>query len=110
MAGVPSGEALVYGDVLDGVDLRYDVRQAQIEETLILTERSEPGEASWRFHLDTKLSTVLADDGSIELRDRSGNVAMTMPIPFVYDSSAVDGVRGPAETNGSMTLRRPTGR
>ena len=52
VAGVPSGEALVYGDVLDGVDLRYDVRQAQIEETLILTERSEPGEASWRFHLE----------------------------------------------------------
>ncbi|MBO3088973.1 PA14 domain-containing protein [Cellulomonas dongxiuzhuiae] len=93
-----------YPDVFRDTDLVYEVERGSVKEILLLKKapRSAP---SWTWRLTGKGFTPQATaDGSIELRDAAGDLAMVIPPAVMFDSSGKEGVREAAEVNVPMTL------
>ncbi|MFM2031706.1 MAG: hypothetical protein RLZZ297_471, partial [Chloroflexota bacterium] len=95
----PDRDVVTYRDVFDGVDLRYNVTNGSVKETLILDFLPTVGEARWVWRVDTGgLTMVDGDFGDIRFEDESGEVVYTIPKPVMWDSSGIEGVREAAES------------
>ena len=102
---VQEGDTVRYRDIVPGVDVAYEVRTNQVKETLVLKQLPAHGASTWRFPLTVTGGTPeIADDGSITVRDAAGTAVLTMPPAFMWDSSDVEQVRGPAEAQVTTRL------
>ncbi|MEQ4305513.1 DNRLRE domain-containing protein [Plantactinospora sp. B6F1] len=80
------GDTVTYRDLVDGVDVSYEVLGDALKESIILKRASAA--TSVTFRLDPgRLSVSQRDDQAIEFRDPdSGQVLLVMPAPFMFDS------------------------
>jgi RHS repeat-associated protein len=82
------GSVAHYADVLPNVDLELAALSSGVKETLTLRSADVPSEYIYPLRLDG-LTARIADDGSAEFVDASGDVAVWMPLGYLEDS-AVD--------------------
>lgn len=76
--------SLDYEDVVGNVDIEYIVTPSSIKENIIL-ETANDGNV-FEFILDTMLTPILNNDGTIDLIDGE-NVIFSMPAPYMYDAN-----------------------
>ena len=79
---------LLYSDVYTNTNVQYDLIGNQVKESIIL-ESHNTSLRGFQFTLNTgKLIPILEDDGHIDFYDESRkNIVMTMPAPYLVDSS-----------------------
>ncbi|MFS0794508.1 PA14 domain-containing protein [Microbacterium sp. 1P10AE] len=88
-------DELTYKDVTPGVDVKYEVQETGVKETLVLD--AVPAARTWVWSLTPDgLAPRLTEAGALELVDASGQVVMGVPTPFAWDSSGEEGVRSAA--------------
>ncbi|WP_167050980.1 PA14 domain-containing protein [Salinibacterium sp. ZJ77] len=82
-----------YRDVLEGVDLEYEVDSSQVKEAMILA--APPAVApEYQWVLSAPGMTVKPDDaGGYVIVDGDGEVRFHIPTPIMWDDSAVAGER-----------------
>ncbi|WP_239069295.1 PA14 domain-containing protein, partial [Cellulomonas phragmiteti] len=103
---VREGATARYEDVLPGADLEYEVTPGSVKESVILSE-APTSQPVYRWRLSGKGFGVRAgDDGSFEIVNRAGDVAMLIPPAVMVDASGKEGVREPAMANAPMTVER----
>lgn len=111
---VTGGESsqVTYQDSVAGSDLVYEVTSGAVKESIVLdTAPGVEGAASWSFWLDVAGGTPsVTENGSVEIVNGDGDLVMGMPLPYVFDSAAVPGVREAADINGAYTLDQVDGR
>jgi hypothetical protein len=91
-APVLRGSVAHYADVLPNVDLELAALSSGVKETLTLRSADVPSEYIYPLRLKG-LTARIADDGSAEFVDASGDVAVWMPLGYLEDS-AVDASGG----------------
>ncbi|MBA4248638.1 MAG: hypothetical protein C0444_10150, partial [Microbacterium sp.] len=86
---------VLFRDVLDGVDVTYEIEPSAVKEVMILDE--PPSEApAYEWLLSAPGLTVQPDDvGGFVMLDADGVVRFSIPTPVMWDSSGVEGVREP---------------
>jgi hypothetical protein len=88
--GSPDADTITYPDVLDGVDLEYQVLSSTVKEAFVLDGPLPAGVAP-RFAFSLALDGFdarTAEDGTIEFVDTTtGDVAFWIPQGFALDSS-----------------------
>ncbi|MBR4108919.1 MAG: hypothetical protein IKK41_01140, partial [Oscillospiraceae bacterium] len=79
---------LIYTDVYQNTDIRYDLKANQVKESVIL-ESYNSALRGYRYTLDTgSMIPVLQTDNSIYFYDANQeNVIMVMPAPYLVDSA-----------------------
>jgi len=86
-----------YKDVFPDVDLEYVVSAGSVKETLILRDVPSAGDSSWTWDVDAPgLKLRMGEYGEVEFLDKAGRIHFTMPTPYMWDSSGVEGVQEPA--------------
>ncbi len=95
---------LRFRDVLDGVDLEYEVEPSLVKESMVLA--AAPEEApEYRWVLTAPGLAVVPDDaGGFVVVDADGGVRFTIPTPIMWDSSGVSGVREPETAPVAATV------
>ena len=94
-----------FPDVFEGTDVMFEVLPGQVKETLVLD--AIPRVESWAWTIDAPgLSLAKNEYGDIEFRNDAGEVRFTIPAPYMWDSSGLEGVRGPAQASVATTLVR----
>lgn len=95
---------LWYRNVLDGVDLSYEVEPSGVKEAMVL--REVPDEApEYQWVLSAPGLTVEPDvAGGFAIVDAEGVVRFTIPTPVMWDSSGVAGEREPESVPVSATV------
>lgn len=94
-----------YQSVFDSTDINFDVLPGQVKETLVL--KRLPKETSWTWTISAPgLSLSKNEYGDIEFKDKAGDIRFTIPAPFMWDSSDLEGVRGPAESAVDTSLEQ----
>ena len=79
---------IIYRGVLPGIDIEYLVNGRSIKENIIVNERKDS--YSYTFDLSlNNLAPALSADGSVEIRDNSGEIKYVIPAPVVYDANGV---------------------
>jgi RHS repeat-associated protein len=97
---------LLYRDVLEGVDLTYDVQGSAVKESMVLTEKTDVAPVfRWRVSAP---GLVLRDDGfgGIEMVDAAGSAVFSIPTPVMWDSSGVPGESEPATAPVAVTVEQ----
>ncbi|QLQ35328.1 LamG-like jellyroll fold domain-containing protein [Micromonospora robiginosa] len=85
-----SGASALYRAALPETDLRLTVRSGGVKEELIL--HSVTAGNSWVFPLRAKgVTPTVEQDGSVALRNRSGEVVGQIPVGFMHDSYMAPG-------------------
>lgn len=85
-------DGFVYADVFDDVDLRFDIEQGGVKESLILGELPGEADAVFSWLVDTHgLDASIGEAGEIEFTDPLGNVRFHIPTPVMWDSAGPDG-------------------
>lgn len=80
---------VLYRNVYQGVDLRYALCGYNVKETIVINQPRSS--YSFPFYLDlTDLSPSLMKDGSVELRDRQGEVVYLIPAPYMIDAAGAE--------------------
>ena len=105
VAATANGSQVVYPSVFPGVDLRYLVGNAHLEETLLLQNAQTPGSYSFSYHVPGATAQV-GDDGNINFLDNKGNILLTVGNIAMYESDA-DGQMlpmGKGTSNVAVTL------
>lgn len=85
-----AGDSITYPGALAGADLRYQVLDGRVKETLIL-DQAPNGDGSVVYDFPLELSGLtprVNKDGSIELVDAKGAVDFTVPIGIAVDSAS----------------------
>ncbi|MGD8193069.1 PA14 domain-containing protein [Herbiconiux sp. P18] len=97
--GENSGSHVEYRDVLPNTDLMYEVAPNGVKENLRLAEApGSTGIAAWSWNIDAGDLTLQKDaEGNVRFLTRTGEPVFVIPAPIMYDSSAVEGEKGPAE-------------
>jgi RHS repeat-associated protein len=97
--GVAKGlSKILYDDAVGGVDLTYEVLNGSVKETLIMHEPPAPGGGSWSWLLTAPgLEVVVGDSGQLLLVDKTKTVKFSIPRPYAWDSSGVEGEQEPAD-------------
>ena len=86
---------LRFRDVLEGVDLEYEVEPSLVKESMVLDSVPESA-PEYRWVLTAPGLTVEPDDaGGFVIRDADGGVRFTIPTPIMWDSTGESGVREP---------------
>lgn len=99
------GDVVLYSDVIDGADLRYDIKKGGVKESLILEE--QPEESSWQWRVTANaLDLELDDNGVVNFVDRYGEVRFHIPAPVIWDSSGVAEQSEPALENLATSIER----
>ena len=80
---------VLYRDVFDGVDLRYELYSYHVKETILLNRPRDSYEFSFELELEG-LEPVALEDGSIELRNEEGTVVYLIPAPYMYDAAGAE--------------------
>ena len=75
-----------YVNIIDGVDIRYDVLGNTLKEYIVLKEESCGNAFSFEISAPN-LFPVAEDDGSISLVDKEGTSIYTIPAPFMFDAT-----------------------
>ena len=89
-----------YADVFPGTDLAYDVSPSALKESVVLTEAPSSGDVAYTWLVSAPGLVVEENEfGDLEFLDPAGEVIFSMPIPVMWDSSGVEGVREPADAN-----------
>lgn len=98
-------ESLTYKDVKPGVDMRYDISEAAVKETLVL-DAPPTSRPKWTWRLDVGSLTPILDPETyaVDLVDDDGVIVFTVPSPIAEDSSGIDGQREPAATSLIATI------
>jgi RHS repeat-associated protein len=95
---------LYYFDVLDGVDLAYEVEQSQVKESMILSEAPQTAPV-YEWVLSAPGMVVRPDSfGGFEIVDSDGVVRFSIPTPVMWDSSGVDGESEPESAVVAATV------
>ncbi|MEN9620096.1 MAG: hypothetical protein RL499_289, partial [Actinomycetota bacterium] len=85
-----------FQDVLDDVDLVYDIEPSAVKEVMVVQEPPTDAPA-YEWVLSAPGLSVEEDGaGGFVLRDESGEVRFSIPTPGLWDSAGIDGVREPA--------------
>ncbi|MCJ1702093.1 PA14 domain-containing protein [Rathayibacter festucae] len=93
---------LEYLNVFDGIDLTYDVGQADVKENLRLNKLPARGESTWTWAVEAPgLTAVQNEEGAVEFRDRDDLVIYTVPRPSMWDSS---GTANKADVDAETTI------
>ena len=75
-----------YANVFDGVDIEYVVRGNDVKENIVIKEKQDS--YSYKFEIKTKkLNASLEEDGSVSLKNNSGETVLVIPSPFMYDAN-----------------------
>ena len=75
-----------YANVFDGVDIEYVVRGNDVKENIVIKEKQDS--YSYKFEIKTKkLTASLEEDGSVSLKNNSGETVLVIPSPFMYDAN-----------------------
>src|SRR5690606_13598373 len=99
---------LRFRDVLDGVDLEYQVLPSMVKESMVLDAAPETA-PEYRWVLTAPGLTVAPDDaGGFTVSDADGGVRFTIPTPIMWDDSGETGVREP-ETAPVAATAEPYG-
>ena len=78
--------AIVYEDIIDGVDIEYIVHSMNIKENLIVKEKQD--NYSYTFTLElNNLTATLTDNGSVYIASLDGETQYVIPAPIVYDAN-----------------------
>ena len=94
-----------YTGVFAGTDLRYDVTAGSVKESLVFSAAPRLARSySWRISGDG-FDVREGRFGSLEIVV-AGKTELVIPPALMVDSSGVAGVRGPAEVNVPMALRK----
>lgn len=95
-----------FQDVLDGVDLVYDIEPTAVKEVMVVQE--PPADAPAYEWLLTAPGLTVEDDGAggFLLRDDAGEVRFSIPTPVMWDSAGINGVREPAMAVVDATVER----
>ena len=84
--GRVNGPSTRYEEALPGVDVEYEALPSAVKENLVLKRRDAPAE--YVFSLDRGgLRAVTRGDGSIDLLDGSGTVAVSIAAPWMRDAA-----------------------
>ena len=91
-----AARSVSYPAVFPGVDLSYHLDGASLADELTLA--AAPSSAQkWTWHLSAPGLVAKANDaGDMEFIDPKGMVVFSVPLPSMWDSSAVEGVRDSA--------------
>ncbi|PRZ43004.1 hypothetical protein CLV47_10360 [Antricoccus suffuscus] len=104
-----SATQVTYPAAASGSDLTYDVSTGTVKESIVLDAApGESGAAAWSFWLDIDGGSdpAITDLGAVEVLDTDGEVAFGIPVPYVFDSSAQEGVHEAEDTNGHYVLEQ----
>lgn len=100
--------AIIYEDILSGINLEYVVRSLNVKENIIVKERKDSYSYSFELKLN-KLEASVDESGNVLLINSAGDVKYTIPAPVVYDSVYSYADKGVASyslegKNGKYTL------
>mgnify|MGYP001043091800 CR=1 FL=1 len=96
----PKGSDILYPDVFDGVDLKFQVTQAGVKESLSLDSLPPAEESEWTWRIEVNALTPSVDEhGSVNFSNRYGDVKFHIPAPIMWDSSGEDGKSESAMSN-----------
>lgn len=99
------GDQVVYEDVMEDVDLTYEVTPSSVKESLILDEPPATDEAFWQWRVEANALDLSVDEqGLIVFTNRYGEVEFHIPAPIMWDSSGVEGESEPAEKNLQVSI------
>lgn len=102
-----AGDDIVYPDVFEGVDLKYEITAAAVKETLVLSALPAYEDSEYTWRIDAGALEMKVDDrGVINFVNRYGETQFHIPAPIMWDSSGVEGKREPALTNVTTHIRR----
>ncbi|MFI7385966.1 LamG-like jellyroll fold domain-containing protein [Streptomyces sp. NPDC049813] len=99
VTGKPAEDAssVTYPGVLDDTDLQVAATATGVKEAIVL--RSAHADHHWTFPLDLKgLAPVQRHDGSIDLRDATGETVERIPHAYAYDAKVDPRSGDPATT------------
>lgn len=103
VTGTVAGSEVTYTAALPQTDLVLSPSATGVKESVVL--HSAQAANSWTFPLSPHgLTPVQVKDGSIELRDAAGKVAVRIPRAYAYDSK-VDRRSGDPTTTYAVTYR-----
>jgi len=98
--GTSSSDTFLYRNVFNDVDLKYQVQQGGVKESLTLYKLPSAAESTWQWHISARgLSLSVDRNNVVNFTDSAGNVQFHIPAPIMSDSSGVAGQSGPAERN-----------
>ena len=75
---------MVYKNVLDGVDLEYELRSKTLKENIVLSKPPAGGRVVFEITTDLLPET---DGGRILFKTDAGEDVFVMPAPFMFDAS-----------------------
>ena len=104
-----SGDTVMYPKASEGSDVVYELGRGTVKESIMLAASpGDDGAADWSFWLDINgdATPTVVETGAVEIRRADGSLAFGMPIPYVFDSAGVEGVREPSDTNGKFSLEQ----
>ncbi len=83
-----SASRLMYSNVYDNTNIRYDLQSNQVKESIILNQYNS-ALRGYRFNLNVgELIPVLGEDGHIDFYDaEKEDIVMVMPAPFLVDNA-----------------------
>ena len=98
--------ALTYHDVLEGVDLSYEVEPSAVKESMLL-DAAPDSAPEYQWVLTTPGMTVVPDDvGGFSVLNQAGEARFSIPTPTMWDSSGVDGESEPETAVVATTVER----
>ncbi len=81
--------SVLYEDILDGVDVEYVIKGANVKENIIVKEAKDAYSYSFTLSLNN-LSAALNEDGEIVLSDiENGAAVYRIPAPVMWDAASV---------------------
>lgn len=103
----PDKKGLRFPAAVEGSDVTYETTAGSVKETVIVADRQAAGDGAWGFWLNIKNGNLAPkDNGGLSVTDAAGTEVMSLPVPYINDSSGVPGVREPADVLGSYALSK----
>ncbi|MCP2327020.1 RHS repeat-associated protein [Hamadaea flava] len=83
----PSGSAAMFSDVRTASDLKLEVTNGGLKESIILKSASAP--TTWTFPLTVRglTPTLVSESGRVEFRDAKGEIRAIIPPGFMADAA-----------------------
>ncbi|MBR3639722.1 MAG: DNRLRE domain-containing protein, partial [Clostridia bacterium] len=97
--------SIVYGGLIPGADIRYDLAPQKVKESIIINEPCES--CDYSFFVGTSLCAEKTDGGEIVLSKKDGEPIFLMPSPYMYDADgneSCDAEYSVSETEGGYIL------
>ena len=83
---VPKQNEATFADALPGVNVSYAAQPNSVKESLVLDGPDSASSFSFDVAGSEGLEAAKTDDGGIEFKNAAGDVAFTLPAPFMYDA------------------------